>query len=72
MRVMDEDWIRCFGHDSSEIEPAPKATKQKLKRHQLAAKMINDAARMRDAPHERTLFDTADRASAASVQQERS
>lgn len=68
MRVDDEDWQRCFGHNDSQIEPIPKMGKTKLTRAQLAAQMIMDAARLRDAASsERTLFDLMDESSQPSV-----
>jgi len=73
MQVADEDWLKAFGHDSSQIEPVPKTTKPKLNRAQLASKMIMDTARLRDAaPSERTLFDSIDESSQPRTQQTRS
>ena len=70
MRVDDPAWLKAFGHDSSQIEPVPKTTKPKLNRAQLAAQMILDGARLRDAAHrERTLFDSIDESSQPRTQQ---
>ena len=61
MIVTDPHWLACFGTTDSSIEPVPKTTKIKPTRAQLAARMILDAARLRDAAHrERTLFDLID------------
>lgn len=64
MEVTDEAWQRCFGTADSQIEPIPKLGKTKLNRPQLAAKMILDTARLRDAvpaptkpARAKTLFD---------------
>lgn len=71
MKVTDPTWLECFGTDDSQLEAPAKTPKQKLKRHQLASKMINDTARLRDAPRERSLFDAMPKPSSPSVQPER-
>ncbi len=70
MQVTDPDWLKAFGHDSSQIEPVPTVTKPKLNRAQMASKMIMDTARLRDAaPRERTLFDSMDESQSPSTRQ---
>lgn len=70
MEVTDSDWVAAFGTSDSQLEPIPKLGKVKLNRAQLAAKMILDTARLRDAASsERTLFDLVDGSQSPSTRQ---
>ena len=61
MHVDDAVWLKVFGHSDSQVEPVPKLGKQKLNRAQMAAGMILDAKRLREAPRRaKTLFDDQD------------
>ncbi len=40
MTIDDPDWLKCFGHNSSEIEPKPKGKPAPLERHQFEAALI--------------------------------